>query len=524
MLSPATRVESGDELLDPNVVFDVQSGSSFIDGVQTASSEENNLDEYQSWTNFYDSGDDGNCVVPVMEEGGPSCVAEPDDGDCRVPIMDEGRPSSPPTHEGNFLDTSWLEEGKEAPETDVGEEMCAAVSVEEDSLYTGRVFKDKADMQNCLSLYAIKRLFYFRQTRSDPERLIFVCVDPTCRWIVFGHVVSRNSKNFEVRTATLTHTCTIATRAKYSKLASAKVIGSVLERKYANGLRGPRAIDIPDIVLDELKVSVTYMKAWYARETVVRKTRGSDEGSYELLAVYMYLLKQGNPGPIYKLEYKLGEKENKQFKYLFFSLAASIAGVKHMRKVVLVDGTAIKAKFKGVLLAVSMQDANFQVFPIAFGIVDSENIAAWTWFFRHLSGILPDTEDLVIVSDRHRSIYAAVDEVYPQAFHGACAVHIERNVRHFSRKGLSNLVGKAARAFNVSDFTKWYTEIGVRSARCQAYLDAIPLEHWTQAYCQAKCYNIMSSNVAEALNAAIAKFVELPIVSMVESIVTMDCQ
>ncbi|OAO95821.1 hypothetical protein AXX17_AT5G30950 [Arabidopsis thaliana] len=69
------------------------------------------------------------------------------------------------------------------------------------------------------------------------------------------------------------------------------------------------------------------------------------------------------------------------------------------------------------------------------------------------------------------------------------------------------LVGRAARAFNFGDFKEWYNEIVKRSKNCSAYLDAILLEHWTQAYCLAKRYNIMSSNIAEVLNGAIAKIV-----------------
>ena len=131
-----------------------------------------------------------------------------------------------------------------------------------------------------------------------------------------------------------------------------------------------------------------------------------------------------------------------------------------------------------------MQDANFMVFPVAFGIVDSESEPAWTWFFRQLSSILLDAADLVIVSDRHASIYAGVGQVYPRAFHGACAVHIERNVRSkFPKKGVSNLVCKGARAFNVTDFGAFSTEIGRRSSACADYLAVIPKEHWTQAYC-----------------------------------------
>ncbi|KAG7564838.1 Zinc finger SWIM-type [Arabidopsis suecica] len=502
------------------------------------------LDKPLSLQDTDDMGDEVGTMPPT--DAGPSAVEEPQDAVISNAWMEEPRHSRERHVRDDVL--AYLNRSLDKPLSledtdDMGDEVgtmpptdaepvfddvidltntdgCAPVSAEDDAIYIGRVFKDKVDMQNTLAVYAIKRMFHFRQTRSDPRRLIFVCVDPRCRWRVFGHRVSDNSKNFHVRTMTLTHSCTIAARSQYGKQASAKVIGSVLEKKFANGLRGPRAADIPDIVLEELKVSVTYMKAWHAKEAAVRKSRGSDEESYKLLAGYMYLLREGNPGTVYKLEHKLSAKGSKQFKYLFFALGASIAGIPHMRKVVLVDGTAIKAKFKGVLLAASMQDANFQVYPIAFGIVDSENAPAWTWFFRQLSALLPDSEDLVIISDRHRAIYAGLLEVYPLAFHGACAVHIERNVKHFSGKGLACLVGKAARAFNVGEFKEHYVEICSRSKKCGEYLDAIPLEHWTQAYCNAKRYNMMSSNIAEALNSALAKIVELPIVSMVESIRT----
>jgi len=149
-----------------------------------------------------------------------------------------------------------------------------------------------------------------------------------------------------------------------------------------------------------------------------------------------------------------------KFKYLLFALGASIVVIKHMRKVILVDRTAIKARFKGVHLAASMQDANFQVYLIAFGIVYAENELAWTWFFQQLSQIVPDAEDLVLVTDRHRPIYAVVGQFYPKAFHG---VHLERNVKvRWARHGIPGLVRKAAQAFNVGQFKEHYNDIRAR--------------------------------------------------------------
>jgi len=66
---------------------------------------------------------------------------------------------------------------------------------------------------------------------------------------VYGHVVANGSKNFEVKTTTLTHTCFVTSRAQYGKQATAKVIAEVLRGKYSNGAAGPQAMDVPDIVL-----------------------------------------------------------------------------------------------------------------------------------------------------------------------------------------------------------------------------------------------------------------------------------
>lgn len=58
---------------------------------------------------------------------------------------------------------------------------------------------------------------------------------------------------------------------------------------------------------------------------------------------------------------------------MFVAFGASINGYQFMRKVVVADGTHLKGKYAGCLLAASAQDGNYQIFPLAFAIVDSEN-------------------------------------------------------------------------------------------------------------------------------------------------------
>lgn len=99
------------------------------------------------------------------------------------------------------------------------------------------------------------------------------------------------------------------------------------------------------------------------------------------------------------------------FKYMFVAFGASIEGYGFMRKVIVVDGTHLKGKYAGCLLTASAQDGNYQIFPLAFAIVDSENDMSWEWFFKQLSAFVEGEQGLVFVSDRHMSIYKAIGKV-----------------------------------------------------------------------------------------------------------------
>ena len=96
---------------------------------------------------------------------------------------------------------------------------------------------------------------------------------------------------------------------------------------------------------------------------------------------------------------------------MLFALDTAVQGYSYMRKVIVIDGTHVRGRYGGCLIVASAQDANFKVFPIAFGIVNIENDDAWTWFMERLTDAIPDDPDLVFVLDRHSSIYASIQKV-----------------------------------------------------------------------------------------------------------------
>ena len=60
------------------------------------------------------------------------------------------------------------------------------------------------------------------------------------------------------------------------------------------------------------------------------------------------------------------------FKYVFWAFAPSIVGFAHCRPVISINGTHLYGKYKGKLLIAMATDANNEIFPLAFAVVDDE--------------------------------------------------------------------------------------------------------------------------------------------------------
>ncbi|KAL0728453.1 hypothetical protein Bca4012_024546 [Brassica carinata] len=318
------------------------------------------------------------------------------------------------------------------------------------------------------------------------------------------------------------HHCTVDERGQFRKHATSSIVGGLMRKKYVGTGSGPRPGAIREIMRTDHSVPISYWTAWKSREIAIENGRGNAEEAYTNLPSYLQQLAVSNPGSLVALETSQCYGGVQRFKYLFLSFGASIQGLPYMRKVIIIDGTHLKSKFAGCLLTASAQDGNYQIFPIAFGVVDSENDKAWSWFFNKLLAVVPDAEDLVFVSDRHTAIYSGLRRIYPRASHCACLLHLQRNVQTiFKKRHLINLLGKAARAYKMEDFYRHFNELKVVDIACADYLIRIGLEHWTRSHFEGARYNIMTSNLAESLNAALSEAREYPIVPLLEYVRSM---
>ncbi|KAL0733434.1 hypothetical protein Bca4012_009644 [Brassica carinata] len=405
----------------------------------------------------------------------------------------------------------------EGKSDDAGSDM-----TNKDHLYVGQVFMDIDAFKMHMSLYVIANTFRYLVKRSEPSKMLLECSGSGCGWRVYAAKIG-GSARFEIRTLLKDHSCTVNDRWGFRNHATSSVVGDIMRNWYGiRGGSGPRPGELREIMRVDHSIPITYWKAWKAKEAAIDQGAGNADKSYLTLPSYLEALANENPGTLVGLETVPGPDGGHRFKYLFLAFGASILGYTYMRKVVIIDGTHLKGKYAGCLLTASAQDGNFQVFPIAFGVVDSENDAAWNWFFKKLQDVIPDAEDLVFVSDRHNSIYSGIRRVYPMSQHCACLMHLLCNVQTiYKKKHLQYLITHAARAFRLEDFYTHFNEIKQIDIACADYLIRIGFEHCARAHFKGAGYNIMTSNLAESLNPALAEAREFPIVGLIEYIRSM---
>nr|XP_016510378.1 PREDICTED: uncharacterized protein LOC107827708 [Nicotiana tabacum] len=316
--------------------------------------------------------------------------------------------------------------------------------VEEDQVY-----KDKETVMNVMKNLAVRERFQFKVKRSSATRYHLMCVDDNCAWSFKSSAVFK-ANIFKVRSYNNNHTCGYGERYLTQRQATSGVIASIVKDKYVNPKNIYTAKDIIKDIQKQHGIEVSYMKAWRAKEIAMAMIRGSLSDSYKELPKYFYMLEQTNPGTVTKLH----KSEDECFLYAYISLYASIKGWEHCRPIMVVDGSFLKAAYKGTILTACTQDGAGKILPLAYAIVDSENNKSWEWFFVQIKGTFGVREGMCIVSDRNESIFNATKVVYPEV-HYICMFHLWQNVKRTFKKyhkQLKDIFFALARAYTIEKF------------------------------------------------------------------------
>ncbi|KAK2653052.1 hypothetical protein Ddye_012908 [Dipteronia dyeriana] len=168
-----------------------------------------------------------------------------------------------------------------------------------------------------------------------------------------------------------------------------------------------------------------------------------------------------------------------------------------LRPVVAVNGTFLKGKNKGTMFVVCCMDVNNNIYPPASGYGDSENDASWSWFLIELHDVIGEPPELVIISNRHKSIEKAVRTIFSNSLYGNCIFHLSLNMRaKFKNDKVQKFFFKAAKAYQVLEFESYIQGASKVNVDAVAYAMEGNMEKLARVDFPGRWYSILTTNIA----------------------------
>jgi hypothetical protein len=105
-----------------------------------------------------------------------------------------------------------------------------------------------------------------------------------------------------------------------------------------------------------------------------------------------------------------------------------VEAFKYCCDVLSIDGTFLMGKYVGTMLIAIVIDADRQLVPLAFAIVEKENSGSWGWFLCLVQRVVVGPgREIYAILDRHARIFNTVREVIPnhsRVHHHSCIRHL----------------------------------------------------------------------------------------------------
>ncbi|XP_015970807.1 uncharacterized protein LOC107494270 [Arachis duranensis] len=233
-------------------------------------------------------------------------------------------------------------------------------------------FETKEEAVLTIKSYNIHRGVEYKVFESDQLKYHGKCVQfgNGCKWLI--RVTMRQRKGYwEVRKYNGPHTC-LATEIStdHKQLDYHVICASILSLVMADASISVKVLQ--NVVSSKFGFKPSYRKVWMVR-------KGNTEDASTIF-----------------------------FHRLFWMFPPCIEAFKYCKPLISIDGTHLYEKYEGTLLMAIAQDGNSNILPVAFGLVEGENTDSWKFFLSHLRQHVTSQPGILVISDRHNAIKAAL--------------------------------------------------------------------------------------------------------------------
>ncbi|PWA43647.1 hypothetical protein CTI12_AA407860 [Artemisia annua] len=233
--------------------------------------------------------------------------------------------------------------------------------------------------------------------------------------------------------------------------------------KLKHARRDLKPKDMQRDMLEQYKTSISYQQAWRGKDYGLQMIRGSPTESFEMLPYYCHNLEKK---PMHHHTYQ--DKRSRSIR----------------------DVIRCHWCFNLNFRATSSTAAYSRWSTFEGCIQRGETCDCWSWWFSCLKECIGDSQDLVIIFDRHPSI-ALADTT-------------------------KALYWRICKAYTPDEFdSKMQMLLNIQPEAYHKLVEA-GVQRWSRAYCPLTCYNYCTSNSVESVNACIVKSRKLPITMLTE--------
>ncbi|KAF1899190.1 hypothetical protein Lal_00019312 [Lupinus albus] len=350
----------------------------------------------------------------------------------------------------------------------------------DNELFIGMQFESKDATINAIKQFHIKNSVDYIVVESRPDRYVRQCkyFGSGCQWRIRA---SLNGKRdlWEIRKINGTHTCVSTNISQdHTKLNSSFIANCIIHLVSEDPDIPVKAL-VKEIVT-RFGYTVTYSKAWTAKQIAMSQIYGDWEGSYKELPRWFNTVQCYAAGTIVRYaSSRHDESSSLILDRVFWAFKPCIEGFGFCKPILQVDGTFLTGKYNGTLLIASSQD------------------------------------------DRGTGLLGALRTELSQwcnAYSVYCIRHVASNFnKEFKDGDLKEKVIQIRYELMRPRFERMLDDLRQKNPRAAAWLDNIPKEKWTQSYDEGRRYGHMKTNLAECVNGVLKGSRALPITSLIQA-------
>ncbi|XP_057740188.1 uncharacterized protein LOC130957338 [Arachis stenosperma] len=357
----------------------------------------------------------------------------------------------------------------------------------------GQQFQDKDDALLSVKTYSIRRGVQYKVVESDYLRYVGKCSEfgNGCTWLIRLSLRQRKGI-WEVKRYNGPHTCLASSISSDHRSLDYHVISAFIMPM----VRADASVSIKVLLnatASHYGFRPTYRRVWMAKQKAVALIYGDWDESYNELP------------------------------RLFWTFPPCIEAFRHCKPLVSIAGTHLYGKYGGTLLVAIAQDGNSNILPVAFALVEGENAESWSFFLSHLRQHVTPQAGLLVISDRHNGIKAALEApdggwLPPAAYRAFCIRHVAANFAlTFKGKDARRLLVNAAYAKTEVEFHYWFDILRSEDPAMRDWANRIEYSLWTQYCDEGRRFGHMTTNISECVNSILKGVRNLPVCSLVKA-------